>query len=228
MRLAELQVHHDTVISTNNDYVDKIATLEFSFGDLQGHYENAQSANTELTSSNVELAEQVGALESANGEIQQENANLTSKIADLANKLSILHSEKESIADEHSSCGEQIANLEAKLQAAKVATTKVEEKKEPETVLERIAAKADEIDFSRIGTATEGNKDDLKRIKGICPYIEQNLNVLGIFTFEQMSNLTEEDVDKINKIIEFFPGRAKRDKWVEQAQNIAPKSSFFS
>ena len=73
--------------------------------------------------------------------------------------------------------------------------------------LARIAEKKDSIDFKTLGTADEENKDDLKNIKGIGPFLEQKLNALGIYTYEQISNMTPELEEQVNEAIEFFPGR---------------------
>lgn len=86
--------------------------------------------------------------------------------------------------------------------------------------LARIAEKKDSIDFETLGTADEENKDDLKNIKGIGPFLEQKLNALGIYTYEQISNMTPELEDQVNEAIEFFPGRIKRDNWVKQAKDL--------
>ncbi|WP_080240065.1 hypothetical protein [Spirosoma rigui] len=85
-------------------------------------------------------------------------------------------------------------------------------------VLDRIASRAGEINFDRIGRATAAEADDLKDIVGVGPFLERKLHSLGIYTFRQISNFTKEDVDKVNSIIEFFPGRIERDNWVEQSQ----------
>ena len=86
--------------------------------------------------------------------------------------------------------------------------------------LARIAEKKDSIDFETLGTADEENKDDLKSIKGIGPFLEEKLNALGIYTYEQISNMTPELEDQVNEAIEFFPGRIKRDNWVKQAKDL--------
>ena len=86
--------------------------------------------------------------------------------------------------------------------------------------LARIAEKKDSIDFGTLGTADEENKDDLKNIKGIGPFLEQKLNALGIYTYEQISNMTPDLEDQVNEAIEFFPGRIKRDNWVKQAKDL--------
>jgi predicted flap endonuclease-1-like 5' DNA nuclease len=86
--------------------------------------------------------------------------------------------------------------------------------------LERIAKKAEKIDFATLGVASASEKDDLKSIKGIGPFIEEKLNALGIFTFEQISKMTAKIEEEVNVAIEFFPGRVKRDEWAKQAKQL--------
>ena len=69
--------------------------------------------------------------------------------------------------------------------------------------------------------ATVTASDDLQRIKGVGPFIEDKLNALGIYTFEQVGNMTAEIEEQVNIAIEFFPGRIKRDKWATQARKFA-------
>jgi len=63
-------------------------------------------------------------------------------------------------------------------------------------------------------------KDDLTRIKGIGPFIEKRLNMLGIYSFSQISEFTPETIEHISKAIEFFPKRIVRDNWVGQAKEF--------
>jgi predicted flap endonuclease-1-like 5' DNA nuclease len=86
--------------------------------------------------------------------------------------------------------------------------------------LERVAAKAESIDFATLGVASAAEKDDLKSIKGIGPFIEEKLNALGIYTFEQVSKMTAKIEEEVNVAIEFFPGRVKRDEWAKQAKQL--------
>lgn len=71
-----------------------------------------------------------------------------------------------------------------------------------------------------IGTATAGERDDLKLINGIGPVIEKKLNELGIYTFQQLSRLTTADIEKINEVLAIFPGRIERDNWQGQAATM--------
>lgn len=87
-------------------------------------------------------------------------------------------------------------------------------------VLNRIAARASELNFDRIGLASAAEADDLKDIVGIGPFLERKLHSLGIYTFRQVANFTKEDVNLVNEIIEFFPGRIERDNWVGQSKTF--------
>ncbi|MEZ4888035.1 MAG: hypothetical protein R3E32_25130 [Chitinophagales bacterium] len=89
-----------------------------------------------------------------------------------------------------------------------------------EALLLQISDKSAHINFDRIGHAEEGDRDDLPRIKGIGPFIERKLNALGIFTFRQIANFNDDDIQDVTKAIEFFPGRIERDGWVPQAKAI--------
>lgn len=95
-------------------------------------------------------------------------------------------------------------------------------------VLSRIASRAAELNFDRIGRASAAEADDLKDIVGVGPFLERKLHSLGIYTFRQVSNFTKEDIDKVNEIIEFFPGRIERDNWVGQSKVFYEKKNGSS
>jgi predicted flap endonuclease-1-like 5' DNA nuclease len=84
-------------------------------------------------------------------------------------------------------------------------------------------AKIPEAEFiSSIGIATASfsDKNDLKKINGVGPFIEEKLHRLGIYTFDQIASMTPEQAEKINQAIEFFPGRILRDDWIGQAKGL--------
>ena len=86
--------------------------------------------------------------------------------------------------------------------------------------LQRVRERAGTFDLTSLGVATASEKDDLQEIKGIGPFIEEKLNVLGIYTYEQLSKMTAEMEDEVNDAIELFPGRVNRDEWARQAYKI--------
>ncbi len=62
-----------------------------------------------------------------------------------------------------------------------------------------------------------GPADDLKKINGVGPKLEQTLNELGIYHYRQIAGLTEENVLWIDTYLK-FKGRIDRDNWIGQAQ----------
>jgi len=73
---------------------------------------------------------------------------------------------------------------------------------------------------ARIVVASASDKDDLKKINGIGPFIEDKLNEVGIYTYEQISQFDEDLIQKVTDAIQFFPGRIERDDWVGQAKTL--------
>ncbi len=69
----------------------------------------------------------------------------------------------------------------------------------------------------RVGLA---EKDDLKKIEGIGPFIETKLNDVGIFSYEQVSMIDDELANLITDAIQFFPGRIQKDDWMGQAASL--------
>ncbi|MEL6811982.1 MAG: NrfD/PsrC family molybdoenzyme membrane anchor subunit [Bacteroidota bacterium] len=76
--------------------------------------------------------------------------------------------------------------------------------------------------LSSLGTFDPNTQtaDDLKRISGVGPKMEQKLHELGIYTFEQVSRMTDREYDLLDSITGEFPGRAKRDDWAGQAEKL--------
>ncbi len=68
--------------------------------------------------------------------------------------------------------------------------------------------------------STTQTADDLKKISGIGPKMEEILNSIGIFSFLQVSKMTKKEYDLLDSITGSFPGRAERDDWSGQAKNL--------
>lgn len=79
------------------------------------------------------------------------------------------------------------------------------------------------LNFDSFGKAEASQKDDLKKISGVGPFIEEKLNSIGIYTFDQISKFTLEDINTVTELIEFFPGRIERDGWTKQAKDLKNK-----
>ena len=71
-------------------------------------------------------------------------------------------------------------------------------------------------------------KDNLKKIKGINSKIENDLNTLGIYHLEQISNWSAKNCDWIEEFLH-FPGVAKSNQWVDQAKILTSgKETIYS
>jgi len=74
----------------------------------------------------------------------------------------------------------------------------------------------------------DGKKDNITRIKGIGLKIEENLNAIGVYHFDQIAAWTEENTAWVDSQLA-FPGRAKREDWIGQAKLLAEgKETEFS
>ncbi|MBQ4823745.1 NADH-quinone oxidoreductase subunit E [Leisingera sp. HS039] len=67
--------------------------------------------------------------------------------------------------------------------------------------------------------ARGGLADDLKLLKGVGPKLEQTLNELGFFHFDQIADWTEAEVSWVDARLK-FKGRIERDGWIEQAKRL--------
>jgi len=81
-------------------------------------------------------------------------------------------------------------------------------------------ADAEEQAPETLTAAREGGADDLKLLKGVGPKLEQTLNELGFFHFDQIAKWTEAEVAWVDARLK-FKGRIERDGWIEQAKQLA-------
>ena len=85
----------------------------------------------------------------------------------------------------------------------------------------------DRIDdmLQRIGVFDPGanHADDLQKLNGVGPVMEQKLHQVGIYTFAQISNLTFEDYELLDRVIDNFPTPENRGDWNHQANQLKKK-----
>ncbi len=132
--------------------------------------------------------------------LKSENIRLKGELESSRNALQKMKAEKENVPQEVTETREKVSKSEDDLS--------------------RVAAKKHLLNYDSFGTASESEKDDLKKINGIGPYIEKKLNALDIYTFEQISRFSDKDIKSVTESIEFFPGRIVRDRWAEQAREL--------
>jgi predicted flap endonuclease-1-like 5' DNA nuclease len=65
--------------------------------------------------------------------------------------------------------------------------------------------------------------DDLKRVSGVGPVLEEFLHSKGIFTFAQLAGLTQAQVDEL-ETEQSFPNRIDREDWRGQAARLGAET----
>ena len=128
------------------------------------------------------------------------------------NKLKIVESEKHELNNRIVNLDGEIFNLKEDLNN--------KDKEIGDLIMANISERKHLLDYKSFGIASESEKDDLKMISGIGPFIEERLNALDIYTFRQISNFSPQDIEAINDAIEYFSGRIERDEWVAQALEL--------
>lgn len=77
-----------------------------------------------------------------------------------------------------------------------------------------------EQDTPPVMAAPRGAADDLRKIKGLGPKLEEKLNALGIWHYDQIANWTEAHVAWADEQLS-ARGRVARDDWVGQARALS-------
>ncbi|MDC0657224.1 NADH-quinone oxidoreductase subunit E [Leisingera sp. SS27] len=81
-------------------------------------------------------------------------------------------------------------------------------------------SQAEESQPEVLKEARGGLPDDLKLLKGVGPKLEEKLNELGFFHFDQIAEWTGAEVAWVDARLK-FKGRIERDGWIEQAKRLS-------
>ncbi len=251
-QMAELKNKTSNLESTNGDLLKQLeeakAKANSSNGAITQELEQLRAAKQKLTDdlnqcnnqsntlrselesakasvANAPSSDQLAGLQAEKGRLAQELASVTAKVASApsGDELARLQADNQSLKAELEALKAKAAAAPPPPPAPTHVEPELDEEDAKDETLVRIREKAKNIDFGRLGVASRAEKDDLKEIKGIGPYIEKKLNALGIYRFEQISRFNDEDIDKVNDAIEFFPGRVRRDDWKGQAGELKNK-----
>ncbi|WP_283646976.1 NADH-quinone oxidoreductase subunit E [Marinovum algicola] len=109
--------------------------------------------------------------------------------------------------------------------ASKGKTAKKPKAKSTKKMAKTETAKAETADVGQRPQALDaprgGKADDLKKIKGIGPKLEELCHSLGFYHFDQIAAWTEDEVAWVDQNLEGFKGRVTRDDWMSQAKVLA-------
>ena len=96
------------------------------------------------------------------------------------------------------------------------------EEKVVDEVEEVIESEIEKEEMNLLEGARSEGKDKLSTIKGIGPVLEDKLNKLGIYHFDQIASWSVEQQAWIGKELQ-FPKRVEREEWVKQAKELLEK-----
>ncbi len=74
---------------------------------------------------------------------------------------------------------------------------------------------------STLKAARSGGPDNLKLIWGVGPKMEALLHSMGFFHFDQIAAWTDENLRWVDRRLDGFKGRARRDDWIGQSKKLA-------
>ena len=123
------------------------------------------------------------------------------------------------VVEEKSAAKPNRSEKKAAPKAEKASAPKEEKKAAPKK--EKAAASDGRVDeaLGLVYDSAPSEVDDLKEISGVGPKLEEKLNSIGIYKFEQIANWTEENIKEFDELLS-FKGRIERDEWLTKAKEL--------
>jgi large subunit ribosomal protein L19 len=73
-------------------------------------------------------------------------------------------------------------------------------------------------------TKPKGEPDDLKLIAGLTPELEKKLNKIGLIKFEQIANLSDDEIGRLDEELK-LSGAIENDDWTAKAVELMAEST---
>jgi large subunit ribosomal protein L19 len=92
-------------------------------------------------------------------------------------------------------------------------------------IFERTDARAKRLNAAFKGfKKPKGETDDLTKLKGVSGELAGRLNGLGVIKFEQIANVSDDDIANVDESLA-LEGRIEKDDWVGQAQALMAEAA---
>jgi len=200
-KLDAQHAENNSLIQAMDDYKNQVELWR------EKHFKASQQKSFDLISENEKLQRHKTELESSLKESRKETREVQSRLLEIENEIGTLRYRNRQLEFQTKELEESNAKL-------KVEIGDLSERKEKKSISDHPFVRPVEPD----------EKNDLTKIKGVGPFIEKRLNMIGIYTFQQLAELSPEMIDRVGAAIEFFPHRIIRDNWVGQARAFAGRS----
>jgi predicted flap endonuclease-1-like 5' DNA nuclease len=178
--------------------------------------EAAQSARAELLEATAQVSRVPDDVSDENEALQAEVIKLEGMVRERTEQLNKLRWQQDMIEKQGGSDSQDskmLVVLNQQLQSAREENQRLKDKvRELETAPAPAPAAVDPAEMDE--------PDDLSSIKGIGPKLVKQLRKLGITRFDQISMLSESDLDDKKHPLHSMKGRIVKDQWIEQAARL--------
>ncbi len=89
---------------------------------------------------------------------------------------------------------------------------------------ERQTARGKQKEAFKGFTKPKGEADDLKLIPGVTPELEKKLNKLGLIKFDQIANLTDDEIARVDEALN-LNGQIENDDWTAKAVELMAETT---
>ena len=90
----------------------------------------------------------------------------------------------------------------------------------PKPLAKKAASAEKKEDAAEAPASAPAGGDDLKKLSGVGPVLEEKLHAAGVTSFAQIAAWGPEDIEEFDEKLS-FKGRIEREGWVEQAKKLA-------
>ena len=219
-------------VEARREAEDLRARLELRDGEVAAARERVENLGDELSLLRIERDELLVRVQrsdidndadssTAAGKTDSEAAALRAELGEMREKLSRSeHHVRElelRVAETNDRNDELVARLESWKHRVKPLTAKLKQQRNLINEFRELEAAG----AASRSAADDEVTDNLKRIRGIGPALERRLHRHGIRRFEQIADLSDHELAEIAEQLAIAPNLAKRDRWIEQARELA-------
>lgn len=201
------------------------AYLETSRANNELH--KCQASYKELHSAYEQLQNQYSDLHAAYEQLDQVQQKEDDKVNDVASMQSLYNATRmrmETIEEKLARLESENQALQQSLQSLAAAASNAAAPSSPSLEFAEEPEYQPNDDKSvlrgRIDVDQVAERDDLSLIVGVGDFLARKLNETGVYTFEQIAQWNEADVERITNELSYFPGRILKDDWIGQAQRL--------
>jgi predicted flap endonuclease-1-like 5' DNA nuclease len=179
-----------------------------------------QAKEREYTEGVVQWQTRYNTLDGQLNGLRTERDDLTGKLRDSQRRTEAAAKDFEQRAFELDTEIKRLQDELNKKPAGVVLRDAAEVEAEQRGILERIRQKSASGGLKAFGSWGGGKGDNLKKLRGINPFVEKKMNAAGIYTYRQVAYLSADDQNELNGALELSKNKFQKEEWVFQAKRL--------